>query len=375
MKQKFYRLNNINDTGAQYQILLGERSNGKSFAVKEKMLSEAYHERDFFSNEKLQQYQFGYVRRWDADFTRGGFLDYFADYIEDDKGVKHLKEMTGGEYETVDYYRGRYYFANIDENGKTVKGKEIGYNFALSMSSRYKSRSYPKVSNIAYEEFITNDGYLPNEPAKLQDLVSTILRRRRGTVYMIGNTITRACPFFSEWGLVGTLKQKIGEIQIYDFLTEQQDENGDPVIIKIAVEICENSGNNSKMFFGQSSKMITSGGWQTEEQPHLLEPVEHYNYHAQFFVSFDGLTYRCRLLTDSQNNPFIYVEPHTTEVRPNERLITDKFSLNPNVSTGFLTTQYKYDIVTLRLLRDNKIVFSDNLTGTEFKSLIKTHLL
>ena len=375
MKQKYYRLDEINGTGAQYQILLGERSNGKSFAVKEKILHEAYHERDFFSNEKLNQYQFAYVRRWDADFTRGGFLDYFADYIEDDKGVKHLQEMTGGEYEIVDYYRGRYYFANIDENGKIIKGKEIGYNFALSMGSRYKSRSYPKVNNVAYEEFITNDGYLPNEPLKLQDLISTIIRRRRGTVYLIGNTISRACPYFSDWGLVGTLKQKVGEIQIYNFLTEQQDENGEPIIIKIAVEICENSGNNSKMFFGQSSKMITSGGWQTEEQPHLHEPIEHYIYHGQVFISFDGLTYRCRILTDNQNIPFLYVEPHTTEIKSSERLITDKFSLNPNTSTGFLTSCFKYDTIIRRLLHENKIVYSDNLTGTEFKSLLKNHLL
>ena len=34
MKQKFYRLTNIEKKNAQYNILLGERSNGKSYAVK-----------------------------------------------------------------------------------------------------------------------------------------------------------------------------------------------------------------------------------------------------------------------------------------------------------------------------------------------------
>ena len=111
-KQKYYRLNNINKTGANYQILLGERSNGKSYAVKEKMLFEAYFEKDFFSGEKLQQSQFAYVRRWDRDFVGGGYLDFFNDFVCDDNGKQHLLEMTNGEYSDINYYRGKYYFAN-----------------------------------------------------------------------------------------------------------------------------------------------------------------------------------------------------------------------------------------------------------------------
>ena len=43
-KQTFYRLEKLNDTmsDANYRLLLGERSNGKSFAVKERGLIKAW---------------------------------------------------------------------------------------------------------------------------------------------------------------------------------------------------------------------------------------------------------------------------------------------------------------------------------------------
>ena len=53
-KQKFYNLSNLLKTESQYKMLLGERSNGKSYAVKEYVLNEAYKNNN----------QFAYIRRW-----------------------------------------------------------------------------------------------------------------------------------------------------------------------------------------------------------------------------------------------------------------------------------------------------------------------
>ena len=41
-KQKYYNLSNLLKTESQYKMLLGERSNGKSYAVKEFVLNDAY---------------------------------------------------------------------------------------------------------------------------------------------------------------------------------------------------------------------------------------------------------------------------------------------------------------------------------------------
>ena len=48
MKQRYYNIKNLLSKNAQYNILLGERSNGKSYATKYMMLWEAFNELDYF---------------------------------------------------------------------------------------------------------------------------------------------------------------------------------------------------------------------------------------------------------------------------------------------------------------------------------------
>ena len=47
-KQKFYSLKNILKENAEYNLLLGERSNGKSYATKEHCVRKAYENKTCF---------------------------------------------------------------------------------------------------------------------------------------------------------------------------------------------------------------------------------------------------------------------------------------------------------------------------------------
>ena len=47
-KQKFYRLTEILKHNAQYNLLLGERSNGKSYSVKEYCVEKAYNNDELY---------------------------------------------------------------------------------------------------------------------------------------------------------------------------------------------------------------------------------------------------------------------------------------------------------------------------------------
>lgn len=355
-KQKYYRLDKILETDANYYMLLGERSNGKSFAVKEYLLKEAY-ENDV---------QFGYVRRWKEDIPSYAVEDYFKDLVMDSDGVEHIKRITNGEYSDISVYSGGIYFANVGEDLKLVRGKRIGSTFALTLESRYKSRSYPKMNNIVVEEFITDKGYIPNEVSTLMGLVSTIIRRRRGKVFLIGNTITRSCPYFSEWQLTNTLKMKQGDIDIYNFATNQVDENGVPVIVRIAVEYCTNENANSQMFFGKSSKMITSGEWETKEFLHLEERLEKYKCHYTMYAE-KGMLRFCIKLLSKDNIPFIYIYPYTKIDFPDKsRVVSDRYCLDRLYSLSWTEKRTKFDAIVIKLLKERKVTFSDNLTGTDF---------
>ena len=379
MKQKYYSNKRILESGAEYMLQLGERSNGKSYSDKYYLLYNAFHETDMYTGEKLQRYQFAYIRRWDLEIKGKDVEQYFADMISNDHGDQPIREITGGKYDTIKVYQRRIYFASTDpETGDIIKGKEIGHCFAITQETHYKSLAFPLVGFAIFEEFITDSGYLEKEPSRLFNLLSTILRRRAGKVFLVGNTISRACPYFGDWGLSGVLRQDKGTISIYTQETDQLDDRGEPIVIRIAVEFCENSGNNTKMFFGQKSKMITSGDWESEVQPHLEYYLDEYRRITDMIFEADGLAYRAQLLVDPKDRPLVYVYPMreiTEKERKTKRIISDLYTLNVNQTRGWVDNRYKYDKIFMTLLSSGKYAFSDNLTGTEFLLMLKNHLL
>lgn len=359
MKQKYYRLDKIKKVDAQYKMLLGERSNGKSYAVKEESLQDAWAD----DNKK-----FIYLRRWDLECKPSLTEQYFLD--------APISAITKGEADTIVVYMGKIFFAKYDaETQKPKKIKICGYTRALSMEGHYVSGSYPDVDKIFFEEFISRDYYLPGEVNKLMQFVSTVARRRQILVYLIGNTISRVCPYFSDWQLVNIPRQKQGTIDIYEFKTEEFNEDGTPVVVKIAVEMCENSGHNSKMFFGVNSKMITSGSWQCEEKPHLpgRKMIDYFKLYEVFF-SMDNFKFKGELLMSKDTSSLLwYVTPKTSDFKfkNNDRIISDHAILKNNMTSIGLVPFNNNESYVFSLLKQGWIYYSDNLTGSEFEMCLK----
>jgi hypothetical protein len=190
---------------------------------------------------------------------------------------------------------------------------------------------------------------------------------------MIGNTISRLCPYFREWQLINVPKQKQGTIDVYNQKTAEQDENGKNIIVKIAVEFCENSGRNSKMFFGTNAGMVTTGTWQTEEQPHLNGKLKtDYNEIYSIVLQVDAFMFLCRLVVSKTDNTMLwYIEPKTTPIHSGTRLITNNRFEIGNMITYDLTGLSMLESQCLSLLKTGAVCFSDNLTGSDFKNCLK----
>ena len=361
MKQNYYRLTKIDKLNAQYNILLGERSNGKSYAVKEKIIIDAY------KNNK----KFVLLRRFDLEIKASLVEQYFKDFCG---GM--IEAITDKECNTVVAYRGQIYLAFYDSDlKKTEKKKPIGYYMSLSAEQHFTSGSYTDVKYIVFEEFISRDFYIKDEPTKLMQLISTIARRNEVKVYLIGNTISRLCPYFTEWNLKNIPKQKQGTIDIYEYETLQENENGEKIVIKIAVEFCENSGKNSKMFFGSASGMITNGAWQSKEYPHLIGNMRK-DYETVYTCvikckNFKFLGYF--LISKVDNFCCWYILPKTTEIKKDTRIITDVFT--PQIDGILTTVRFKplssEESLIFDYLFDGIIVYSDNLTGSDFENCLQ----
>ena len=341
---KYYDISNVLKTEAQYIILLGQRSNGKSYQAKLTVLKNAY------KNKK----NFVYLRRWQADIKTKAIKSYFADMP--------ISKITNGEYSGIEAWNGDIYFTTVDDKGNTIKGQTIGKYCALNEYERYKSWAFVDYEYILFEEFITDATYLNDEPRQLQQFVSTVARHKKLTVLMIGNTLSRVCPYFNEWCLEGVLKQKIGTIDVYHHHLENS-------VVDIAVEYCANSNAENKMFFGQSAKQIISGEWDTKDVPKLPRKQYEYEKVYEILIEYQAFKFVIELLVEPAYGGLIcFVYPFTGNRKFN-RIITDTFSDNPFITSG-LDISKKPELLISNCIKSGKVCYSDNLTGSDFAHVI-----
>ena len=348
MVKRYYELQHLLDCKCFWMLLYGMRSNGKSYAVKKKIIEDV-----------LQGITFVYLRRWGDDIKGPGVEAYFDDMP--------FNELTDGQYIGIKAYQGYLYFYTIGEDDKPVRvGGAIGRYCALNLYERYKSQVFKNCGNIVYEEFLTDKVYLNNEPKLLMQFVSTVARDRDINVFMIGNTISRVCPYFDEWGLAkGIHNQKPGTINIYHL----KGENG---VVDIAVENCEAVTTSSKMFFGHASKQIIRGEWDVDDVPKLLKPYEFYSLLYEMTVIAGEFKYIMQLMSDDENGGlFVYVYPNTKE-RKTMRTISPDFNTSPWITNG-LRHDIKAECCIADCIRNGKLCYSDNLTGTDFRKVMTTY--
>ena len=351
-KKKYYRVDKIKTHKAHYNILLGQKSNGKSYAVKEDVLMRCYK-----TTSKLI-----YMRRYQFDIKASDVEAYFCDMP--------IKSITNGDYSMVVCYRGSIYFGNYDdEKEKVIRGKEIGRYVALSEYSHFASQAFPGVTDIIYEEFVTDGSYLNNEPYIMQKFVSTIARDNDITVWMIGNTISRLNPYYQEWCLDKIPRQKQGTIDDYYF--DRYDEaSGQMKTTHVAVEYCESNGSNSSMFFGRAADHITGGQYETREHAKFPGKKKDSTMLYELIFTSQGFHFIVQLWVQNETGGmFIYVYPYTYK-RPVTRVISDLFSPDP-----YVTIHLRDDIPAEQMMKDclknKKICFSDNLTGTDFEQVLQ----
>lgn len=354
MASDFYRLTEMDKHNPNYAILLGERANGKSGAVKERVIEKAL---------EKQTIVCGLIRRLQEDIKASVIKTYFNDNFLIDK----IKKLSKNKYNYIHYYQRQFYFAHIDKEGNIEKGFPFCEVFALSDAERYKSSAvFPNMEIIIFEEFTTANRYIngQGEVEIFMNLCSTLLRLHKGTVYMIANKLSRVCPYFSEWSLRSIPRIKEGEIHEYIY----QDSQGTEV--KICVEMCASPKHKkSGMFFGRIGKQIDSSAWSCKEYPHLIGDLA--DYDKLYSLSLEHLDFSFNiLLLCHKTEDFLCVYIYPKKMQISERLITEEYSSNILISPT-LQSRNKAECLIHDLINQNKLVFPCNLVGEDFYSTIK----
>lgn len=343
-KQEYYDGSNLLETGCPWLICFGQRANGKSYWWKKYCLEQAYNKGE----------KFIYLRRNDRDVKENFVTAYFDD--------APVKQITRGTYDGVIAYHGFLYFYNFDEDNHINKGQEIGRYCSLNQDYRYKSQVFNDTTTILYEEMIpSNNMYLVDETNRLQQFASTIFRHRDGKVIMIGNTLSRVCPFFCDWSIdINRLEQG----RIYQFTYNQEDDEQ----ISVGVEYCGSITYKNKLFFGKAKEQILSGAWEVNNYNHLPKALEDFEQIYELEIEYMKFRFVCQLLADwKTGDRLVYIYPKTSD-RKIDRVITDRYELNPMVSSR-LNMKCKAEQYISECFRINKVAYSDNLTGTDFNNV------
>ena len=349
--QIHYNLDNIDSLNANYNLIYGEKSNGKSYQVKHKKGIEKY---------LKTGRRFILMRRWESDLTSAWIESYFSDV--------DIQKLTSNKYNCVTKFRNELYLTTMTEDFKKKRGEKIGYAIPISLEQRYSGASFLDVDDIIVEEIMSRGIYIVNEPSKLMTFYSTVDRKRGTTkLWLIGNTVSRVCPYLKDWGLYDIMKnQKQGDINTKIIHNEEND-------VKIAIEYCRSSGGKT-MAIGQAKNMIDKGEWQTDVQPKLPKSYKAYDVLFRFGFQYQSFKFICEYLVDKQEKkyPCWFIYPYNKNFADKFIVFSDEIRVSPYWQRDIYNITIKNEKLKhlFQSFREDKIFYSSDMCGTDFKQVI-----
>lgn len=346
-KTVYYSLKNILSKNALYNVIFGERSNGKSYSVYE------YAIKNFAENGE----QLAIIRRYDTDFIgkRGATM---FDSINKNEVVN---KYTGGEWTHIYYHASRWYFCRYENEKRITNEKPFAYGFALTGMEHDKSTSYPDITTVLFDEFLSRTGYLNDEFVIFMNVLSTIIRDRINVkIFMLGNTVNRYCPYFTEMGLKHVPDMEQGDIDIYRY--------GDSDLI-VAVEYtpANKSGKASDVYFAFDNpklSMITGGAWEIDIYPHCPVKYKPNEILFTYFIIFDNHTLQCEIV-QHDNLLFTFIHEKTGEIKYPETdiVFTPEHSARPNYRRKLTKPVSDLEKRIAKFYVTDKVFYSNNEVG------------
>lgn len=346
---------------AHYYMVIGERTNGKSYSILNYCL-----ERYILYGE-----EFAYIRRFDEDIKYKRGSQVYKNLVNN----KVIEKLTKGEWNDVYYYASKFYLmkTNKDKPKDTIiSSKPFGYALSLSSEEHDKSDAYPNVKNIFFEEFLSRKNYLPDEFISFTSLLSTIIRLRDDVkIFMAGNTINKYAPYFSEMGLTNVKNMKVGTTEVYTY--------GDSGL-KVAVEFSDMPSKDkpSNVYFAFSNPklaMIRGDGaiWEIDIYPHLSKDMKYKpkDIVYKYYVIWDNEILQCDIVR-LDNRAFTFVHIKTTPIKEDNTNIVycTEHNSKPNYKRRIIKASSKVEEIILWFYKNEKVFYQSNEVGEIMRNYI-----
>ena len=354
---KYYSLKNILKTNSTYNIIIGERSNGKTYACLKHGIEQ------YFKDGS----QMAIVRRWQTDIRGNRASEIFKALLSNDEVYK----ISNGKYQGIHYYGGKFYLCNYGDNGKAIYNDNdvIAYPFSLSDTEHNKSISYPNIRTIIFDEFLTRQVYLPDEFVLFMNTISTIVRNRTDVkIFMLGNTVNKYSPYFDEMGLKNVREQGQGTIDIYKYGTSK---------LKVAVEYCKSMGKSKENSFyfafnNPKLEMITTGAWELDIYPHCPIKYKPKDIIFTYFIEYGGEIFQAEIV-NKDNHVFTFIHEKTTPIKNKNKDLIYSFDYNSKINYNRSILQSHNEITNKikNFFILDKVYYQDNNVGNTIHNYLK----
>lgn len=360
----YYSYEAIDKIDAAYKMIIGQRSNGKTFGWCRKVLEE------YLSTGTPS----AYIRRLDRQIEvkmLGSLFNPHRDWLEE-----HSKgKWNGFIYRSYRFYLVRYETLQTGEVKKVAQDKiPFCHAYAVNTAETSKGADNGAVKYVCFDEFITRINYLNNEFVLFQNLLSSIIRGRTGIqIFMIANTVNRYCPYFKDMGLSRVANQKQGTIDVYKLGKTN---------LKIAVEYCSlmdvssTKADEYYAFDNPQLKMITTGAWEIALYRHAPPELSDYRIIYTFFIDFDRHIVQGDIHM-YKGYPIIFFHEKTTPIKDFDKSVVylqESFDGNPLHQIDLRVAPTKVQKLILDLIHYQKTFFQDNELGEVVNNWLKFSL-
>ena len=352
-KSEFYSLKKIDSKKALYNVIIGQRSNGKTYAVIKRAIE------NYFKTGART----AYLRRFKEDLTPRNISELLTPHMD------LIEKLSRGKWNSIKYFNREFRFVSRNEKGDIIEQDEnsIIKCFSLNTWESAKGADNGYFNMIIFDEFLTRGFYLQDEFIIFGNLLSSILRNRDGTIiYMLANTVNKYCPYFAEMGLYNVDKMEQGTIDVYRY-----GESG----LSVAVEYCASSNatkhiNKYFAFNNPRLNMVTKGTWEIANYPHCPIKYEKEDIIGHCFVYFNDNLIHAEIVSciDTTNKSkhlfvFFYNQTKPIEIEDIECMYTDKPDSNILHCHNINDRPTKLHELFIKLLTQHNDYYNTNETG------------
>lgn len=357
----YYNIAPIDATGAIYRLIVGQRSNGKTYSVCRHIIE------DYFNEGKRG----AYIRRYEESITPKNLQSLFNPHLQ------LIWELSEHKWNSIFYRAKEFHLCAIDSEGKIIAKDDTAFciTAAINTSENTKGEDRGEVHTIVFDEFMTRSGYLNNEFVRFMNLLSTLIRdRENAVVYMLANTVNKYCPYFAEMGLKNIDKLAQGEIAVYTYGSSD---------LTVAVELCDEvqatkqTASKYFAFDNPQLQMITRGAWEFQIYPRAPYKILPEDIVLKFYIQFAEQLLACEVVHSTLkqycNDVFIFVHAQTKDISIDDSTImyVSDFS-SCRMHVRFLKDQptdgHK---LIYSLIQRKAVCFSDNDTGEVFRNWLQ----